>query len=100
MLLSTRGFDQAIFKTKVEVQDFAKNNFKLFPNPVSDKLTIEGEKIVGVEILDLNGKVILKKKNSKTVSHLNFDVGSIPNGIFLVKTTFDNYISITKLLKQ
>jgi len=55
----------------------------IYPNPVNNILTIEGENISNVQILNINGKVVrtINNVNSKTT----IDVSSLTQGIYFVK---------------
>ena len=74
------------------------NKIKLYPNPTSDKLYIEG--IVGNTMLvlsDLNGRIWLSKE---VVGNEFLSVGSLPQGIYILRITSDKGFKETKLVKK
>lgn len=99
-LLSTRLFDKPTFNTKVEIENFSKNSIKVYPNPVYDQIYISGESIVGVDLLDLNGKIILSKKNHANETLFNFNLTSISTGLYFLRITYDQSTSVTKFIKK
>jgi len=66
------------------------SNLSIYPNPVKDILTIEGDYTLAT-IYDLFGKLVITTKYQKTI-----DVATLSNGIYFIKT--DN--KITKFIKQ
>lgn len=75
--------------------------FSLFPNPVSNELTINfgNSKIKTIELLNVLGEVILTKKISSSTIKIN--ITELANSIYFVKT-IDSYnqVSIQKFLKN
>ena len=65
-------------------------NFKIFPNPVNSVLNIqqihysESELIESLEIIDLNGSVVLKQSGIYSTQTF-LDVSSLKNGIFICR---------------
>lgn len=66
----------------VGILENENTNFKLFPNPVQDELTISGVSEASTyEIIDMNGRVILAGKLSVIESKIN--VTNLHNGNYL-----------------
>jgi len=78
------------------VNDNIASNFKVYPNPASDFVTIETNnvEISAVKIYDILGKNVLKQ-NELTNNRL--DVSNLRNGIYFLKIE-SNGNSITKKL--
>jgi len=59
-------------------------HFSIYPNPVSDFLTIEkeGEKLLFATISDLNGKAYIRKELSE--NNTQIDVSTLPTGMYFV----------------
>lgn len=58
--------------------------FLLFPNPVSNVLTIEGERESGsIEIIDISGKVLIGLETTGQTT--NVDVSKLPSGTYMVQ---------------
>lgn len=77
------------------VFEFKNNadNFNLFPNPVSDVLTITG-KYDAVEVYDLTGRLV-----NKTEGNANINVSGFENGTYIAKICLDgNVVSAKKFV--
>jgi aminopeptidase N len=62
---------------------------RIFPNPVVNELTIElnqGEKIVSLVIIDINGKVAKQLENLQTNK---IGLGDLPGGVYLLRIKTD-----------
>jgi hypothetical protein len=69
-------------------------NFSVYPNPTSDKLTINSDAGL-IKLTDLNGKVILTKEH-KTISTIN--VNGLPEGLYLIHLKTDSQITTKKVV--
>jgi len=69
-------------------------NFSVYPNPASNKLTIDSEAGI-IQLTDLNGKVILTKEHN-TVSTI--DVSTLPKGLYLIHLQNKNQITTKKIV--
>lgn len=57
------------------------NQFTIYPNPAANTLFIEGKNVIeSVEIFDINAKVLISKKGTRTV-----DVSQLPAGFYFIK---------------
>jgi hypothetical protein len=78
-------------------ENFTSNNeFKIYPNPVQDLLTIQSNsEIEKIEIYSLEGKLVLQSTQNL------FNVQSLENGIYLLKIkTINGEISTKKFIKK
>jgi hypothetical protein len=79
-------------------EDFSKDNFSVYPNPVQDVLNIKSAQVVdAVTVYDLLGKVVLQAQPG-TVSPA-LDMSALNNGAYLVKVTIGNASKTVKVLK-
>ncbi|ESU27360.1 hypothetical protein FLJC2902T_20650 [Flavobacterium limnosediminis JC2902] len=81
------------------VKDFALNNLKLYPNPVTDVLTIEnGQAISDVEIYSITGQKVMVK----TVNELSttVDMSGLAGGTYLIKVTSDDAVKTVNVIKK
>lgn len=63
-----------------------QNQFKIYPNPTSTTVTIEGNYIpVRVVVINMSGQEILAVSNTKSI-----DISTFPVGNYLVKITSEN----------
>ena len=76
------------------------NNVSIYPNPANDKVTIEAdEMIVAVEIMSLDGKLLLAEPVNAAKTNIN--IQSLAPGFYLVELRgTSNVISYSKLVKQ
>ena len=81
--------------SNVSENDF--NGLKIFPNPVVDQFTLSTtENIAGLELYDLNGKVVFKETN---LTSNTINVSYLPQGIYFLKINFNDSIKTIKLVK-
>lgn len=79
------------------VQTISASNIKTYPNPVSSTLYVETDGNAQVEILDLNGRLILNKNINSSDNRI--DVSTIQNGLYIIKVIQSNNIFTSKILK-
>jgi hypothetical protein len=69
---------------------FKNQGIKLYPNPSNGIITIEGEQIKSIKIVDLNGKTI--RQFSIIDKKKTIDLHSCSKGIYILKVETDNGI--------
>ena len=85
--------DGAAFKTgnaTVDVNDII-SNLSIYPNPVKNVLTIEGD-YTSVNIYDISNKLVLSSESQKTI-----DVSSLSNGVYFANIKTKNTITVKKI---
>jgi len=81
------------------VNDILTTTFKIYPNPSQGFITIKAESNFNkVEIVNFLGQTVIAQPNSDSMLTLN--VSSLNAGIYFVRITTDNGISIQKFVKQ
>ena len=84
--------------TTVGVKPVANRSIvNIYPNPVKDILTVEGQNISSVEIIDINGKTVKTIRN--IASKKNINVSNLTQGIYFVKVVDAKDTKVTKLIK-
>lgn len=83
----------------------ALNTLMVFPNPVTDKVTVAWEKgnTIGVElieIMDLNGQVVKTMSLESNQTHVNLNVTELTPGLYIVALHSANGKSVQKFMKQ
>ncbi|MEI6457083.1 MAG: metallophosphoesterase [bacterium] len=73
-------------------------NLSVFPNPVTDRLTIKCARQSGIEILNVDGQ-ILKRLTTDDV-YTRVDLSDLSNGIYIIKAKTHQGIAIKKIIKQ
>jgi hypothetical protein len=75
------------------------NNFKYYPNPVKNSLSISNNYIINeIEISSLLGQVLIHKKTNELQAEIN--LVELPNGIYFVKVVSENCEKTFKILKE
>lgn len=70
------------------------DNFRVYPNPASTYVNVEGASISKVTICNLKGKVMMDVTNPQTRIELN----NLPSGFYLMKIYSKNTTSISRLI--
>jgi hypothetical protein len=74
------------------------NGYDLFPNPATDKITIEIPEKSEIEILNIEGRII--KSIISDGNHICIDVSGYAKGMYFVKAKTKNEIIVKKFLKE
>lgn len=87
--------------TNVSIDKMNQLGLKIYPNPATDRINIEGLKTNGasVIILDLNGKKI-KQTNANAQNKLSLDISNLPVGIYFLEVESDGAKSVFKIMKR
>ena len=102
------GFN-IVIKKFVNIDEFSENEIKIYPNPATDKITIDfrnspfegGKGAVTVEICDIIGQSIFNFQFSIFNSFETIDLSNISKGIYFIKFTENQrIIQTTKLIIQ
>ncbi|MEO6425830.1 MAG: T9SS type A sorting domain-containing protein [Bacteroidia bacterium] len=72
-----------------------KNSIKVYPNPTTHKLFIDGFSEAKLTISDLVGKVLISENNTNTI-----DVSSLNPGIYFLHISSGNEQSVMKFIKD
>jgi hypothetical protein len=92
--------DQAIYYSYelLGVDEFDSSSLTLFPNPVSDRLTIsvEGIQVASITIFTMYGQGIMQPDNTSNV----IDVSMLPSGIYFVVITSEEGKAIQRFIKK
>jgi hypothetical protein len=88
MILSTGLFSQTKNKVVNTLQGHSSSNVSIYPNPVSDKLTItfkESDSPVSVMLCDGNGRVVYSDMEVLGMLELSISTVDLKKGIYTVK---------------
>ena len=80
------------------LNDYQISNFSIYPNPANDKLNIEIEEMATLEIINLQGQIVMT--NSLTEKVKNLDISNLKCGIYTLRLITNKGIAIRKLIKQ
>lgn len=96
----TGGFDLdaiGVIHSLVGIEEL-ETTFRIYPNPASDKVTVvfnnQSEK--SIEIIDFKG-VTIQTISAKS-NQIELDLSKYAKGIYFIKTTVNNSISVEKLV--
>lgn len=77
------------------IEEADGNTVSIYPNPAKGELYVDGDGIVNVELLDINGRKMM------TCCHNGkLDISSLANGMYMVRVTTDKGVSTTKVVKK
>lgn len=80
-------------------ESFDADNFKIYPNPVNDILSLSFDKnITNVVIYNLLGQEVLTKSINDTKSKI--DISALVNGSYIVKITADDKVKVFNVIKE
>jgi len=85
--------DEGIVSTSINNQ-IVNSNIKIYPNPTTGKVLIEAEQFVSVEVYNLSGILI------KSTDKQEIDLSQEAKGIYFVKVTSSDFVSIQKLILE
>jgi hypothetical protein len=100
----TQGFHQTkLTVTPVTELDYPGLDFKVFPNPTSDVVTVQFNKFtenIGFSLFDNSGKKLLAKQMESTIT--NVDLKNYTSGQYYLKVTKNPGLTIQtfKIIKK
>jgi hypothetical protein len=80
-------------------ENYTNDKMVLYPNPTQDFMTIQLPSVnlnYDYEIMDLNGKLIIKKANTNSV----IDVQTLSKGVYILKVKSETKDFVTKFIKE
>lgn len=78
------------------ITDVVEENTMVYPNPATDMVNIKAENVQSVEIINMQGQLV--KMEVGEVSSIS--VKDLANGIYTLKLTTDNGVSMHKIIKK
>ncbi|MBS1781665.1 MAG: zinc-dependent metalloprotease [Bacteroidetes bacterium] len=81
----------------------ADNNFLLYPNPSTGKVTISlaaGTGLQQIEIVNLLGKTVFSTQAQNNQTNYNIDLSSLSRGMYVVRCVFKDRIQTQKLIVE
>ena len=74
------------------------SSFSIYPNPVSNRLTISGEDYFDIQLLDINGQSLYDQEQIYKTTEL--ELSDYPSGIYFLKVKKGNQVVTKKIIKQ
>ena len=70
-------------------------NVTIFPNPVCNVLNVEGENVKSVEVIDINGRVVLTNDRAGKL-----DMSEVAEGVYMVRVMSLSGVTTQKIVKK
>jgi O-glycosyl hydrolase len=74
------------------------NDIHIFPNPVTDKLTIQSIQKSTIEILNIQGQTIRQQQIQQ--GKTDIDISSLAKGVYILRLCCDDKTEVTKIVKE
>ncbi len=71
-------------------------NIEIYPNPVSDVLSVDVQQEVIISVTDLKGHIVIPQMKG---NHFNLDVRELSNGTFIIRIETADQVVTRKILK-
>jgi hypothetical protein len=90
--------DYSIGSLIASIHEIESDNFKIYPNPTTDGLTIETPQKSIIEILNIEGQIIKIINNADTITTINLKNAAC--GVYIVRVKTDKEIVTKKFIKE
>ena len=77
------------------INEVNNTNISLYPNPTDGKLYINAEGIQEINVIDVNGRTVMNKRNTTTV-----DMTNLSQGVYFVQVITNNGVSVQKVVRK
>ncbi|WP_223549414.1 T9SS-dependent M36 family metallopeptidase [Aestuariivivens sp. NBU2969] len=87
--------------TTLSTSTVAFKNYKVYPNPARNQITIEAYTNLGevsVQLMDINGRIVLRKDNESLNGKLILAVKHVNPGLYLLNIKGDNGNAVEKVI--
>jgi photosystem II stability/assembly factor-like uncharacterized protein len=94
------SWESDLFSPSTGITELSKNGIKIYPNPVTDQLTLEMEgnrENKNFEILNQNGQVVHR---GKFVDKVVIETSQFASGVYLIRINAKDAVRFEKLVKQ
>ena len=86
----------------LKVNEFVSSKFNIFPNPVTDVVTITNSESIGIEqiqVFDINGKTA-KSLNYNNENEVQFNMADFASGTYFLHIQTNEGTAVKKLIKK
>lgn len=77
------------------INSISENAIRIYPNPASDVLYVEGSENAKVMLTSVSGKVIRSEENINSM-----DVSALPAGVYLITVQTGDKVQTTRIIKK
>lgn len=84
------------------IDDFISSKFNIFPNPVTDMVTISNAENIGVEeviVYDIYGKIV-KSQKCKSESEIQLNIEDLASGVYMLHIKTEEGVAVKKIVKK
>ncbi|NNC51287.1 MAG: T9SS type A sorting domain-containing protein [Flaviramulus sp.] len=88
--------------TTLSSESFNSNDFRIYPNPTSDKFTIKSTRSLGdvtLELIDINGRKMMSKK-ATLIGEVELNLKSLSPGLYILKIKGEYINASEKIIKK
>ena len=85
----------------VGVKEQQESKFSLYPNPATDKITIELSGMTqggNLTIVDIEGQELMQQRITQPKTQM--DISSLPSGVYFVRVTGERTVEVGKIIKN
>jgi hypothetical protein len=82
----------------IEQINNTENNIAIYPSPATDNLTIESLQKLEIEILNIQGQIILQQ--SIPQGKTDIDISGLAKGIYILRLKSNDKSTLTKIIKE
>ena len=101
VIVNNDGNEAHYINRLLSTNEIKKNDFKIYPNPVDDFLTLENPnlKITEILVVDMQGKILLQQPISSSQKKL--DLKNLSKGVYIIQLKSNNKIfHFEKIIKK
>jgi hypothetical protein len=91
-------FQNQLIPNTTGVPEFNPADIKIYPNPANDNLTIEAPSKATIEILNIQGQLLLQQSIQETKTEI--DISGLSTGIYYIKYQTEKDAAVKKLIKK
>ena len=82
--------------SSVGISEIVASNISVFPNPAKNFVVVKADNITEINITDLSGKVVCRKKLNASEEKINVSI--FESGIYIISVKNDNSVYTQKLI--
>ena len=92
------AWSECIDKTYMELTEDAASAIQVYPNPTEGQVTVEGEGLQRVILMNLTGQVVMDQEVSSDLQVISLE--DYPSGIYFVRVVSKHGTTVKKLTKK
>ena len=88
-------YDVTVTATEGSSENTSHAAVNLYPNPTNGIVNVEGDGILGVEVVDITGRTIMSQQSAGCV-----DLSQLPDGVYAIRVRTEKGVSLQKVTKR